>query len=180
MALHPPEGGSRIDAMKKVTLGGLRRGFTIIELMIVVVVAAVLLAIAYPSYQSSIRKSRRVDAFNALSEVQQRQERHRSTLPAFTDLLTTATTATPPGLGLPAVSANGYYNVAITLTGGTESTRYVAAATAVSGTTQAADGPCAVLAIRMDGGNLRYGAGATLAAIDWTAANVDPQRCWAR
>lgn len=163
--------------MKKVTLAGPRRGFTIIELMIVMVIAAVLISVAYPSYQSSIRKSRRAEAFNALSNIQQAQERHRSTLPEYTGLLTAATTATPPGLGLPGTTPGGFYTLTITVENATRSTRYIATATAVTGTSQAADGPCAVLAVRMDGGNLRYGSGPP---ADWTAANVDPQRCWAR
>jgi type IV pilus assembly protein PilE len=154
-----------------------RRGFTVIELLITVVVLAVLMAVAYPSYQSQIRKTRRAEAFTALSNVQQAQERHRSTRPAFTDLITEATTASPPGLGLPSTrTSSGYYDLGITLvSGGT--TTYVVTATAVAGTSQAADGTCSTLAVRVQGGNVRYGAGGT---IDWTSTNTDPQRCWAR
>jgi type IV pilus assembly protein PilE len=43
-----------------------QRGFTLIELMIVVVVIAILASIAYPSYLESVRKSRRADAQGAL------------------------------------------------------------------------------------------------------------------
>ena len=38
------------------------RGFTLIELMIVVAVIAILASIAYPSYVDSVRKARRADA----------------------------------------------------------------------------------------------------------------------
>ncbi|MBL8287912.1 MAG: prepilin-type N-terminal cleavage/methylation domain-containing protein [Rubrivivax sp.] len=167
--------------MKQVTSGArrlaggtLRRGFTTIELMIAVVILAIVLSLAFPSYQGAMRKSRRTEAFTALSTVQQAQERHRSTNTAFTTLLTAATTATPPGLGLVTRTPTGYYDVTI---GSADATTYVATATAVTGTSQAADGACAVLAVRMDGGNVRYGSGAS---IDWTSTNTDPQRCWAR
>lgn len=155
-----------------------QRGFTILELMIAVVVVAILAAVAYPSYQSSIRKGRRVEAMTALSNIMQAQERHRSIQPVYTTLLTASPSASIPGLGQPAArTSSGYYDLSLTVDVGTASTRYIATATAVAGTSQAADGTCSVLAIRMDGGNLRYGAGA---GIDWTAANTDPQRCWAR
>lgn len=54
----------------------LARGFTLIELMITVAIVAVLGAVAYPSYQESVRKSRRAEARVALMEVLQQQERY--------------------------------------------------------------------------------------------------------
>lgn len=52
------------------------KGFTLIELMIVVAVISILAAIAYPSYQDSVRKSRRADAKAALLELAQFMERN--------------------------------------------------------------------------------------------------------
>jgi len=51
------------------------RGFTLIELMIVVVVIAIIAAIALPSYQSQIQKTRRADAQSALLQAAQALER---------------------------------------------------------------------------------------------------------
>ena len=52
------------------------RGFTLIELMIVVAIVAILAAIAYPAYTESVRKGRRAEARTALAELLQQQERH--------------------------------------------------------------------------------------------------------
>jgi len=52
------------------------QGFTLIELMIVVAIVGILGSIAYPSYQESIRKSRRGDAKGALLGFANAMERH--------------------------------------------------------------------------------------------------------
>ncbi len=150
------------------------RGFTLIELLITVTVVTILLAVAYPSFLDQVRKSRRGDGIAALAAVQQAQERFRSSRPSFTSNLTSAPTAEPAasaGLGLPSASASGYYGIAITAA---SPTGYVATATAETSRSQAGDGLCAVLAVRMENGNVGYGSGSS--AIDWN----DPGRCWAR
>jgi len=52
----------------------MNRGFTLIELMIVVVILSVLVGIAYPSYTQYVIKSKRADAKSMLSQVASRQE----------------------------------------------------------------------------------------------------------
>jgi type IV pilus assembly protein PilE len=60
------------------------KGFTLIELMIVMVIIGVLAAIAYPSYQSHLQKSRRVDAQTAMLELAQYMERYYTTNGSYT------------------------------------------------------------------------------------------------
>lgn len=54
---------------------GLARGFTLVELMIVVAVVAILAAVAYPSYADQVRKSKRAQAKADLVEYAQLAER---------------------------------------------------------------------------------------------------------
>ncbi|MGH8133295.1 MAG: type IV pilin protein [Steroidobacteraceae bacterium] len=82
-------------------------GFTLTELMVVVVIAALLLSIAVPSYQSYVRKSRRTEARSALLDLAGREERFFSTNNAYS--------ATPADVGYStfALVGSGYYNVTI-------------------------------------------------------------------
>jgi type IV pilus assembly protein PilE len=52
------------------------RGFTLIEVMIVVVIVSILAAVGYPSYLSHVRKSARAEAKVRLLQVAQLQERY--------------------------------------------------------------------------------------------------------
>ena len=45
-------------------------GFTLVELMVTILIGAILLAIAVPTYQAQIRKSRRTEARNAVLDLQ--------------------------------------------------------------------------------------------------------------
>lgn len=54
----------------------LNRGFTLVELMIVIAVVGIIATIAYPSYNDSVKKSRRADAKGALMGFSQAMERH--------------------------------------------------------------------------------------------------------
>lgn len=53
-------------------------GFTLIELMIVVAIIGIFTSIAYPSYQDSIRKSKRAEARAGLMDAAQYMERFYS------------------------------------------------------------------------------------------------------
>lgn len=148
-------------------------GFTLIEAMITLAVIALLAAVALPSYQDSVRKSRRSDAFAALTTVQQAQERWRGNRATYAGSITAAPTDDPPGLGMTAASAKGYYALAISDAG---ATGYTVTATAATGTSQVKDGACQRLRVRVAGGNLHYGSADADGAFDESANNP----CWAR
>jgi type IV pilus assembly protein PilE len=51
-----------------------KRGFTLIELMIVLAIVAILATVAFPSYQNSVRKSNRAAAKSQMLELANRQQ----------------------------------------------------------------------------------------------------------
>ena len=86
------------------------RGFTLIELMVVVVIATILLSIAVPSYMSQMRQSRRTEAKTAVLDLAGREERFLATNGVNYS-------QQAADLGYPALPAvgigSGYYNLSV-------------------------------------------------------------------
>ena len=122
------------------------RGFTLIELMVVVLVVAVLATVALPSFLEQVRKSRRADAITALNQIAQAQERWRANNAAYTDVLTSA------GLNV-ANPSSGYYTLSAA---SASSTGYTATATAAGA--QLADTKCATFTLAVSVGQFTYSA----------------------
>jgi len=118
-------------------------GFTLVELLIVIVVASILVAIAVPSYQAQVRKSRRTDARNALLDIAAREERFLSVTNSYTAVPTEVGYG---GLAWPQTVANGYYQVTVTIGAGPS---FVLAATPIG--VQISDTACASFAVTQIG-----------------------------
>jgi len=101
-------------------------GFTLIELMITVAIIGILASVAYPAYNSSIKKANRSDAVNALLSLSGRMEEYYLN----NDTYVGATAAS-------ATSAEGLYAIAVT---STTAFAYLLTATPVS-----ADPECTTL-----------------------------------
>lgn len=140
-------------------------GFTLIELTIGLVVMAIIVALAMPSFFQSIRKSHRSEAVAELAKLQQGQERWRANNPAYTTTLADT--------GAHATTPSGYYSVSIDAAGATSYT-----ATAVAAGSQVADTRCASMRVKLDGANVSYGSACS--TCTFADPLTDPNRCWNR
>lgn len=115
------------------------KGFTLIEMMIVVAVIALLTLVGLPTYRDSVRKANRADAQITLNRLATLQERHffrtNQYTADFADLISGATS------GDPIASDEGHYSIA--LSGGGTSWSMTATATG----DQANDTACASLTL---------------------------------
>jgi type IV pilus assembly protein PilE len=157
------------------------QGFTLIELMAVVVVIAILALIALPTYTDNVRRSRRADAITELNRVAQAQERWRSNNPNYNsaDVSSAATglrlvggTTVSTSYTLP----SGHYGVSIGTT--VSPSNYMATATAAGA--QAGDTNCLVLRLVYANGTFENWAGPSVAGLQNAASNANARRCWGR
>lgn len=131
-------------------------GFSLIELMIVLVIVAILLAIAVPSYRKYVVRANRIDAQRTLVDLAGRQERYYYSANAYTSSLST--------LGSSSTAAGANFTVSVA---SASTTAFVVQATA-AGTQATSDKQCQTLKLSNTGTQTSTG----------TTAN-DPQ-CWGR
>lgn len=87
----------------------IQSGFTLIELMVVVVVVAVLSSLAYPSYQEFVMRAKRTEGKAALLDAAQALERHFTNYNTYPSSLSTAGVRTYSGDS----AAKAAYTIAI-------------------------------------------------------------------
>lgn len=139
------------------------RGFSVVELMLALMVVAVLATLAYPGFAHVMLRARRSDAIARLLEMQQSQERWRSSHAAYAPL---------GALGMPALDSDPDYAYDVPAHG---PTGYALQAQARGH--QAADTSCRVLRLTVDAGHVTMASGADALVRNDAAAN---RRCWQR
>src|SRR4051794_24717847 len=72
-----------------------RRGFTLLELVIVVVVVAILASVALPGYQDQVRKSRRASAQSHLLDIAQREQQYLLDARSYASTIAALNMSTP-------------------------------------------------------------------------------------
>lgn len=125
-------------------------GFTLTELMIVVVIVAILASIAVPLYNQQVRESRRTEAKTAVLDLASREERYFSTANSYTDDPTLLGYA-PAGSGetFP-LSTGTYYQITVTVASN-PTPSFTVTASPSAGSPQAADAQCTSFSVTQTG-----------------------------
>lgn len=149
----------------------LRRGFSLIEILVVIAIVAIISAVAMPTYQASMRKSRRSDGYSALANIVQAQERWRANNATYFDGDLTGLL----GGSNASVSPGGHYSLAI-VANSSSGSGYAVTATAREGSPQVDDSACRVLQITIANGNTTYSSKTSAGVTN--SSSADP--CWVK
>ncbi len=149
-----------------------QRGFTLVELMIVVAIVGILSALAYPSYQSYTQKTRRVAAAGCLMELAQWMERNFTTCLRYdrtgaapAACATVVTSAQLPVLNCRNELTNAYtFQFTAAVAPATNPAQAGYALEAVPGAVQAGDTRCATITLNQAGVKGATGTDATTAS----------------
>jgi type IV pilus assembly protein PilE len=156
--VHP---GRRRDRMRHMLIRSHVRGFTLVETMIVIVIAGVLAALAYPSFVAQVQQTRRADALTALVQIESAQARFRSNGSRY---------GTLAEIGVASTSAAGHY-----LLQATDNTADGFSVLAIAAGAQTHDVACRYIELDVAGATTTYRSGP-----DTSVANRDSdnQKCW--
>ena len=133
------------------------RGFTLIELMIVVAVIALIATIAYPAYTEAVTKTRRAAAAGCLMELSQFMERFYTTNMRY-DQDTLGNAVALPDTSCRS-SQRAFY--AFSFSGATSNTAYKIQAVP-QGTQESRDTKCGTLTINQAGTKTKLGSAASV------------------
>ncbi len=124
--------------MERIFANGARatqRGFTLMELMVVVAIIGIISAIAYPSYTEHVRKAHRADAEATLVELSQFLERRYTSTGFYSKAATGDEAPDLPFETSPKDGGNAMYNLSVAATNNT----FLLTATPVNGKMMAGD-----------------------------------------
>jgi type IV pilus assembly protein PilE len=145
-------------------------GFTLVELMIVVVIMAILASASVAGYRQYVRRANRVDATSALLRLSAAEERFYLQNNQYAT--TPDELSDPPPAGLGTAETNlGLYDLAVEPADAGATVGYTATATASSSGSQRDDDDCQVFSIDQSGKR-----GASDSAGTESAEITD--RCW--
>jgi len=130
-----------------VRSGRLRRGFSLVEICVVLALTGIVATLAWPSFQSQLQRGRRADGVAALLRVQMAQESYRAHHGLYATQLAALRGASASH------SAQGLYDIEMA---GDGITRYEALARARPGSPVALDRDCAVLRLHVRDGQAEF------------------------
>ena len=141
----------------------LQKGFTLIELMVVVVIVAILASVAFPAYQNYVIRGKLMEATSTLSNLRIRMEQY------YQDKQNYGSTATICGLTMPGSPEVQYFAYSCNWgAAGVDSTTYTITATGI--------GTLSNFIYTIDQGNAKKTIGLN---PDWgTVSPATPALCW--
>ena len=106
-----------------------RKGFTLIEMVVVLAILAIIVSIALPNYQDYLKRSRRSDAMIALEQIANKQEQFYFDWSTYSNSF--------EDLNVSSRSPDGYYKLSIDVA---DDTLFIARAIPVVDSSQFGDG----------------------------------------
>jgi type IV pilus assembly protein PilE len=146
-----------------------RAGFTLLELLVSLALAALLACIAVPSYRAQVMRAHRSDARAALLALAAAEESFYTTCNSYAAILddSRGTSCDASRLNFPGVAGEGAYSLEVS---SADVAAWAATATAVIGGGQEADARCRVLGLDSTGHR----------SADMADGSSNDDECWNR